>query len=177
MVLIEPQEGEGNGMTQAGDSVHAVVLVAPSKIGLRTFPRPRIGLDDALLQIEQVAVGDRVAVGAGIACGSCPDCSVGFAQTYTGQCSYGSNVADDVGLPLKDMIWRQIRWQGVLPNRTVATPRRRICWPVTCISSVRWSPTGTHSTMPTMRSMSPGRGRDQGRGVPRRGGAFVKVFP
>jgi threonine dehydrogenase-like Zn-dependent dehydrogenase len=27
-------------------------LIVPSKIELRTFPRPRIGLDDALLKIE-----------------------------------------------------------------------------------------------------------------------------
>ena len=39
-------------MTQAGEAVRAAVLVVPSKIELRTFPRPRIGLDDALLQIE-----------------------------------------------------------------------------------------------------------------------------
>lgn len=124
-------------MTQAGEAVRAAVLVAPSKIELRTFPRPRIGPDDALLQVEangicgtdvhfraseedvprvlghevvgriaeigdraasqwQVAVGDRVAVEAGIACGSCPDCSVGFGQTCTGRRSYGSNITTAV---------------------------------------------------------------------------------
>jgi hypothetical protein len=80
MVLIEPQEGEGNGMAKAGEAVRAAVLVVPSKIELRTFPRPRIGPDDALLQIIAV--------------------------------------------------------EAVAPRL------------------LRWSPTGTHSTLPTMRSIS-----------------------
>lgn len=32
------------------------------------------------------------------------------------------NATQDVALPLRDMIWNQIRWQGVLSNRAAATP-------------------------------------------------------
>jgi alcohol dehydrogenase len=124
-------------MTHAGDAVRAAVLVAPSKIELRTFPRPRTGPDDALLLVEangicgtdvhfraseqdvprvlghevvgriveigdraaaqwQVGVGERVAVEAGIACGGCPDCTVGFSQTCAARRSYGSNITTSV---------------------------------------------------------------------------------
>ncbi|RNL62454.1 alcohol dehydrogenase [Nocardioides marmoriginsengisoli] len=32
------------------------------------------------------------------------------------------NTTDDVGLPLRDLIWKQVRWQGVLSNRPSAAP-------------------------------------------------------
>ena len=38
MVLIESREGEGNGMTKAGEAVRVAVLVVPSKIEPRTCP-------------------------------------------------------------------------------------------------------------------------------------------
>jgi threonine dehydrogenase-like Zn-dependent dehydrogenase len=123
-------------MTQS-EAVRAAVLVAPSRIELRTFPRPRTGPDDALLLVEangicgtdvhfraseqdvprvlghevvgriveigdraaerwQVALGERVAVEAGIACGSCPDCVAGFSQTCASRRSYGSNITTAV---------------------------------------------------------------------------------
>jgi threonine dehydrogenase-like Zn-dependent dehydrogenase len=43
-----------------------------------------------------VQVGDRVAVEAGIACGTCADCAAGFSQTCAVNRSYGSNITTDV---------------------------------------------------------------------------------
>jgi threonine dehydrogenase-like Zn-dependent dehydrogenase len=114
-----------------GDEVRAAVVVAPSRVELRTFARPRTGPADALLRVEangicgtdvhframqeggprvlghevvgriaeigdqaaaqwRVAVGDRVAVEAAIACGSCPNCTTGFGSTCAGGRAYGA---------------------------------------------------------------------------------------
>lgn len=43
-----------------------------------------------------VEPGDRVAVEAGIACGTCRSCQSGFAQTCSAGLGYGSNVTTDV---------------------------------------------------------------------------------
>jgi alcohol dehydrogenase len=124
-------------MAFAGSPVLAAVLTGPMAIELRTFPRPSVTDDSALLQVEangicgtdvhwradptdiprvlghevvgrvveigdraaqswRVAPGDRVAVEAGIACGSCPDCLAGHAQVCRASRSYGSNIPTDV---------------------------------------------------------------------------------
>jgi threonine dehydrogenase-like Zn-dependent dehydrogenase len=121
----------------ASEGVLAAVLTGPMQLELRTFPRPVVDDDSALLAVEAngicgtdvhwradptdvprvlghevvgrllevgdraaarwgVLPGDRVAVEAGIACGSCADCRSGHGQTCGASRSYGSNITTDV---------------------------------------------------------------------------------
>jgi threonine dehydrogenase-like Zn-dependent dehydrogenase len=121
----------------AGDCVLAAVLSGPMHIELRTFPRPAVDADSALLGVEAngicgtdvhwrsqptdvprvlghevvgrlvdvgeraaarwgVNAGDRVAVEAGITCGSCEECRSGHGQACSASRSYGSNITTAV---------------------------------------------------------------------------------
>lgn len=88
-------EVEANGV--CGTDVHfrASAQDVPRILGHEVVGRI-VEIGDVARQRWGVDVGDRVAVEAGVACGSCFDCLRGFSQTCSGKLGYGSNVTIDV---------------------------------------------------------------------------------
>jgi alcohol dehydrogenase len=88
-------EVEANGI--CGTDVHfrASCQDVPRILGHEVVGRI-VELGDVARARWGVEVGDRVAVEAGVTCGTCRDCLRGFSQTCTARLGYGSNVTTDV---------------------------------------------------------------------------------
>jgi threonine dehydrogenase-like Zn-dependent dehydrogenase len=88
-------EVEANGI--CGTDVHfrASARDVPRILGHEVVGRV-VELGEVARARWGVAVGDRVAVEAGVTCGTCRDCLRGFGQTCAAQRGYGSNVTTDV---------------------------------------------------------------------------------
>jgi threonine dehydrogenase-like Zn-dependent dehydrogenase len=86
---------EANGVCGTGVHFRASEKDTPRILGHEVVGRV-LEIGDQAQARWNVNVGDRVAVEAGITCGTCPDCMSGFAQTCQAKLGYGSNVTTDV---------------------------------------------------------------------------------
>ena len=86
---------EANGI--CGTDVHfrAGGVDVPRVLGHEVVGRV-LEIGELARELWGVEPGDRVAVEAGIACGTCGSCRSGYAQTCAARLGYGSNVTTDI---------------------------------------------------------------------------------